>query len=409
MSIVDYPDSERACELAEQTHELMESEVLPFERDLDPGEQVSESELGKLRDAARDYGVYCPQMPPEFGGMGESFRDSLAVFEEAGRSILGPPVLRVDAPDEGNMHTIKIAGCEEQKKRWLPRLVEGDAVSAFAMTEPAPGGGSDPKMIRTTAEKDGDEWVIRGHKWWTSNGYEADVFLVMARTDTDAHPYEGSSIFLVPAGADGLELVRDIPAMHTSMLNMSHAEVRFNGVRVSRGNILGAENDGFTIAQQRLGPARLTHCMRFCGMADRALAVARAYTKNRDAFGSSLAQKQNLRHKIAEEELSLHFARTATRDAARRISEGREARIPVSMCKVHTARMVQEAVDLAIQCCGGAGLSRDLPLVDFYEGLRFFRIGDGADEVHLRSIARKAFEDGRIAEADLTNLPIFDH
>ncbi|QLD84230.1 acyl-CoA dehydrogenase family protein [Natronomonas halophila] len=407
MHLVDYPESDRANELARKTRDLMDEVILPFERDLGPGEAISDSELESLREAAKDYGVYCPQMPEEYGGMGESFRDSLAVFEEAGQSLLGPPALRVDAPDEGNMHTIELAGTEAQKERWLPPLIEGEAKSAFSMTEPAPGGGSDPKMIKTTAEKDGDEWVIDGHKWWTSNGYEADVFLVMARTDQDAHPYEGCSIFLVPAEADGLELVRDVPSMDSSMLEVSHAEVRYDGVRVPEENILGAENEGFQIAQRRLGPARLTHCMRFCGMADRALAIARAYMQHRDAFGSSLADKQSLRHKIAEQELALHTTRTTTRDAARRISEGHQARIPVAMCKVKAARMVQEAVDLAIQCCGGAGLSRDLPLVDFYEGLRFFRIGDGADEVHLRSIAREAFEDEHVADADLANLPEF--
>lgn len=407
MGIIDYPDSDRARELSERTHEFMEDVILPFERDLEPGEPVSESELETLREAARDYGVYCPQIPTEYGGMGESFRDSLAVFEEAGRSVLGPPVCRVDAPDEGNMHTIDIAGTEAQKDRWLPPLVESEAASAFAMTEPSPGGGSDPKMIRTIAEKDDDEWVLDGHKWWTSNGYEADVFLVMARTDPDAHPYEGCSILLVPGDAEGIELVRDIPAMKPSILDVSHAEVRFDGVRVPEENLLGPENEGFTVAQQRLGPARLTHCMRFCGMADRALSIARAYTRNRVAFGSSLAEKQTIRHRIAEQELSLHLARTATRDAARRVSEGRQARCPVSMCKVYVSRMVQETVDLAIQCCGGAGLSRDLPLVDFYEGLRFFRIGDGADEVHLRTIAREAFQDEHVDDADLVNLPKF--
>ena len=407
MSLVDYPESDRACELADKTRALMGEVVLPLERELDGGEAVSESDLETLREEARNYGVYCPQMPAEYGGLGDSFRDSLAVFEEAGHSLLGPPALRVDAPDEGNMHTIEIAGTEAQKEQWLPPLIEGDAHSAFSMTEPMQGGGSDPKMLQTTAEKDGDEWVIDGHKWWTSNGYEADVFLVMARTDQEAHPYEGCSIFLVPAETEGLELVRNIPAMKSEMYDVSHAEVRYNSVRVPEENLLGAENAGFEIAQQRLGPARLTHCMRFCGMATRALAIARAYMREREAFGSTLEKKQTLRQRIAEQELAIHAARTMTRDAARRVSEDDQARIPVAMCKVHAARMVQETVDLAIQCCGGAGLSRDLPLVDFYEGLRFFRIGDGPDEVHLRSIAREAFDDAHVATDDLTNLPRF--
>ena len=225
MHLVDYPESDRASELGGRTRELMEEVILPVERDLDGGEAISAADLETLREAAQDYGVYCPQMPEEYGGMGESFRDSLAVFEEAGRSLLGPPALRVDAPDEGNMHTIELAGTEAQKERWLPPLIRGEVKSAFSMTEPAPGGGSDPKMIKTTAEKDGDEWIINGHKWWTSNGCEADVFIVMARTDMDAHPYEGCSMFLLPAGADGLDIVRDVPAMESSILDLSHAEV----------------------------------------------------------------------------------------------------------------------------------------------------------------------------------------
>ena len=406
MPLFEYPESDRAAELAERTRSFMDEVVLPYERDLAGDETVPAADLADLRAEARDYGVYCPQMPEQYGGMGESFRDALVVFEEAGRSLLGPPALRVDAPDEGNMHTIDIAGTEAQKGRWLPPLIEGESRSAFSMTEPMDGAGSDPKMIRTTAEKEGDEWVIDGHKWWTSNGYEADVFLVMARTDPDAHPYEGCSIILVPADADGVEMVRDVPALGHGPVETSHAEVRYNGVRVPEENLLGAENTGFAIAQQRLGPARLTHCMRFCGMSERSLGVARAYMEEREAFGEGLDQKQTLRHRIAEAEIDIHAARSMVRDAARRLAAGDQARTPVAMCKVHTARMVQDVVDLAVQCCGGAGISRDLPLADFYESLRFFRIGDGADEVHLRSIAREAFAQETPTE-ELDSLPRF--
>ncbi|HET7324829.1 MAG TPA: acyl-CoA dehydrogenase family protein, partial [Halococcus sp.] len=319
---------------------------------------------------------------------------------------LGAPAMRVDAPDEGNMHTFELVGTEDQKDEWLTPLVTGEIRSGFSMTEPAPGGGSDPKMLQTTAEKQGDEWVIDGHKWWTTQGSEADVLLVMARTDQEAHPYAGCSIILVPTDTEGVNIVRDIPHLGQSLIPESHAEIRYEGVRVPEENLLGEENAGFQVAQQRLGPARLTHCMRFSGMADRALSVAKAYMTEREAFDSSLADKQAQRFAIAEAETRLHAARTMVRDGAEKIAAGEEARVEVSMSKVFAARVAQEAIDLAIQCCGGAGISRDLPLADFYESVRAFRIIDGADEVHKRTIAREAFEDTNPAE--LESLPRFD-
>ncbi|MFB6171563.1 MAG: acyl-CoA dehydrogenase family protein [Haloarculaceae archaeon] len=395
-----YDDSERARDLADRTRDFVEEFVLPCEREHLGEGPVPASEVDRLRDLARERDVYAPQMPAEYGGLGADFRDALTAYEEAGRSLLGPPAVRVDAPDEGNMHTLELVGTEEQRERWLRPLVQGDISSAFSMTEPMGGGGSDPKMMRTTAERDGDEWVIDGHKWWTSGALSADVLLVMARTDPDAHPYAGTSIVLVPADADGVEIVRDIPAMGDSVVEMSHCEIKYDGVRVPVENTLGPENEGFRVAQMRLGPARLTHCMRFSGMAERALDVATAYTSEREAFGSTLAAKQALRHRIADAQTDLHAARTAVRHAARKVAAGEEARIEVAMAKNFTANVVQDVVDLAVQCCGGNGIAKDLPLADFYEGLRFFRIGDGADEVHRRTIARAAFEDLRPEEVE---------
>jgi acyl-CoA dehydrogenase len=267
------------------------------------------------------------------------------------------------------------------------------------------GAGSDPKMIKTTAEKDGDEWVIDGHKWWTTQGAEADIFLVMARTDEDAHPYEGCSIIVVPADADGVEIVESTPHLGQSLVPESHTEIRYDDVRVPEENLLGAENAGFAIAQQRLGPARLTHCMRFSGMADRALDVAKAYMAERSAFGEQLSDKQAQRFRLAEQETKLHGARTMVRHAAEKIARGEQARIEVAMSKYYTANVVQETIDFALQACGGSGISRHLPLADFYEANRAFRIVDGADEVHKRSIARAAFED--VPDGELTNLPRF--
>ncbi|MFC4543704.1 acyl-CoA dehydrogenase family protein [Halosolutus amylolyticus] len=394
-----YDDSDQAQELAQRAQDLMEEVVLPMERERPGGMAVSSGTITKLREAAREYDVYAPQIPEEHGGMGIDFRDALPVFEEAGRSLLGPVAMRVDAPDEGNMHLLELAGDDLQKEQYLDPLVAGDIKSGFSMTEPMQGAGSDPKMIQTTAEKEGDEWVIDGHKWWTTQGVEADVLFVLARTDEDAHPYQGCSIFIVPADADGVEVVRNVPHMGGGAHGISHAEIVYDDVRVPEEHLLGELNQGFVHAQERLGPARLTHCMRFSGMAQRSLDIAKAYTSERQGFDSTLSDKQSLRHRIADAETRLHVARTAIRDAADRISAGEEARVPVSMCKVFTANVTQDAIDLAVQCCGANGIGKDLPLSDFYESVRQFRIVDGADEVHRRVIARHAFDD--VDEAEL--------
>ena len=403
---MEYNDSETARDLAERARAFMDEVVLPTERAQPGGEPVGEETIADLREQARERDLYAPQIAEEYGGMGMDFRDVLPLFEQAGRSILGAPAMRVDAPDEGNMHTFELVGTDEQKGEYLKPLVAGDISSGFSMTEPMDGGGSDPKMLRTTAEKDGDEWVINGHKWWTTQGSAADVLLVMARTNEDAHPYEGCSFFLVSPDVDGVEIVRDIPHVGASVVGESHAEIKYNDVRVPEENLLGERDQGFQHAQQRLGPAWLTHCMRFSGMATRALDVAKAYLSEREGFGSPLADKQALRYEIAEAETRLHAVRATVRDAADKIAAGEEARIEVAMSKVFAANATQDAIDTALQCCGGNGIGKDLPIGDFYEAVRAFRIVDGADEVHKRVIARDAFED--VDEAELEALTRYD-
>ncbi|MCQ4332994.1 acyl-CoA dehydrogenase family protein [Natronomonas sp. F2-12] len=391
--MVSFTDSAEAEALAERAHELMEEVVLPKERELKGGMAASESTLEELRDAAREYGVYAPQIDEEYGGMGYDFRDALPTFEEAGRSILGAQAMRIAAPDEGNMHLLELHGSELQKEEYLKPLVDGDISSGFSMTEPMQGGGSDPKMLKTTAEKDGDEWVIDGHKWWTTNGIGADILLVFARTDQEVHPYEGCSVFIVPSDADGVEIVRNIPHVGPDIESHGHAEIKYNEVRVPEEHLLGEEGEGFTHVQERLGPARLTHCMRYSGMAERSLEIGKAYMAEREAFGETIADKQAPRHEIAEHETELAAARALVRQAADEIAAGGEARIPVSMAKVFTANATQDAIDTALQFCGGNGIAKDLPISDFYESVRQFRLVDGADEVHLRTIARDSFSD----------------
>jgi acyl-CoA dehydrogenase len=401
-----YDDPERGAALAERTRRFVDEAVIPVERAVLGAGPVSDDSLAALRDEARERGLYAPQVSEKYGGLGLDFRAALPVFEAAGRSLLGPAALHVEAPDEGNMHLLELVGTDDQRARWLAPLVAGDARSAFAMTEPMQGAGSDPKMVRTTARAEGDEWVLTGHKWWTTQGSEADVFVVLARTDPDAHPYEGCSLFLVPADADGVEVVRDIPHLGERVTGLSHAEVKFRGVRVPDANLLGGRDEGFAHAQERLGPARLTHCMRFSGMAARALDIAKAYVSTREAFGGPVAEKQAVRHRVADLETRLHAARTMVRHAADQIADGRDARVPVSMSKVFTASVAQDAVDAALQFCGGNGVGRDLPLADFYEAVRQFRIVDGADEVHRRVVAREAF--GDVDERELEAVVRYD-
>ncbi|MEF8914323.1 acyl-CoA dehydrogenase family protein [Natronomonas sp.] len=400
---MEYHDSEKAKEVASRVEEFMEEEVLPREREaLRTGNRISFDELEEYWQMAKDRDLFAPQVPETYGGQGLDFRDMLPSFEQVGRSLFGALSIRANAPDEGNMHTLEIGGSEEIKEEYLRPLVQGEKWSAFSMTEPMGGGGSDPKMLRTTAEKDGDEWVINGHKWWSSQAKIADFLLVMARTDPDAHPYEGSSIILVPKDTDGVEIVRNYPVLGGHGIleeELGHAEIMYDNVRVPVENTIGEEGGGFRLAQLRLGGGRLTHCMRYCGMAERSLDVAKAYMAEREAFGSQLKDKQALRHRIADAETKLHVARTASRHAARELDNS-DARIEVAMAKTFTANVTNEIIDLAVQCCGGNGIAKDLPLAHFYEDVRAFRIFDGADEVHRRTIARDAFDDLKPEEVE---------
>jgi acyl-CoA dehydrogenase len=406
---MEYHDSEKAKEVAGRVQAFMDEVVIPREREaLGTGNKVSDEELRGLWEQAKERDLFAPQMPEKYGGQGLDFADMLPSFEQVGRSLLGAHAIRANAPQEGNMHTLEMVGTEQQKEEWLHPLVQGDVSSAFSMTEPMQGGGSDPKMLKTSAVKDGDEWVINGHKWWTSDGSGADFLLVMARTDLDAHPYAGTSIILVPTDTDGVELVRDVDHMGDhSVLERAggHAEVKYHDVRVPVENTVGGEGEGFQVAQMRLGGGRLTHCMRYSGMAERALEVSKAYVAEREAFGSTLAEKQALRQRIADAETKLHMVRCGVRHAARELDRS-EARIEVSMAKVYAANVCNEIMDLAVQCLGGNGIAKDLPVAAFYEDVRPFRIFDGADEVHRRTIARHVFED--VDATELEHVTRFD-
>lgn len=347
--------------------------------------------LAELRSRAKAAHVFAPQLPVEMGGLGLSLLECVPVLEAAGRSLLGPLVMNCAAPDEGNMHTLMIAATAAQRQQYLEPLARGDVRSAFAMTEPAPGAGSDPTMLRTTATRDGDDWVINGHKWWTTGADGAAFFFIMALSDAARGPYNGATIFLAPADTPGITIQRRIPVIGAEGPG-GHCELLFDEVRLPAEAVLGELGGGFALAQKRLGPARLTHCMRWTGIAQRALDIATARAQHRAAFGAPLAEHQSIQWMLADSATELHMGRLMMLHAAWLLERGERARSETSMAKVHIAETVNRVLDRAIQICGGMGVSGDLPLGEWYAEARAFRIYDGPSEVHRRVIARQVLK-----------------
>jgi acyl-CoA dehydrogenase len=381
-------------ELAQRVRAFIEAEVIPREPLATHPDGWQPEIWAELHQRAKEAGLWAPQLPRELGGLGLTLLQVVPIFEAAGRSLFGPSVLNCAAPDEGNMHLLHLATNPEQRARYLMPLANGDVRSAFAMTEPAPGAGSDPTMIRTSAERRGDDWVINGHKWYTSGADGAAFMIVMARTNPDVPAAQGCTLFLVDAGTPGMEIVRRIEGLgvHTPG---GHCEVRFTNCVVPHTAILGAEGQGFTLAQHRLGPARVTHCMRWIGVAQRSLEIATARAHERAAFGVPLAQHQSIQWMLADSEIELHAARLMVQQATWLLETGDQARRETSICKVFVSETINRVIDRAIQVCGSLGISSDLPLESFYREARAFRIYDGASEVHRMVIARSLLKQAR--------------
>ncbi len=379
-------------EIARRVRHFIDTEVIPLEahaRDTHDG--LPADMLRDVRAKAKAAGLWAPQLPPDLGGMGLTLTEIVPVFEQAGRSLLGALALGCAAPDEGNMHTLDLFANDEQREQYLKPLASGAVHSAFAMTEPAPGAGSDPNMLQTRADRDGDDWVINGHKWYTTQGGIASFLLIMTRTNPDVATHKGATIFLAPINTPGIEIVRRVPVMGDEGPG-GHCEIKFHDVRVPNSAILGEEGHGFAITQARLGPARLTHCMRWTGIAQRALEIATDYASQREAFGKHLDEQQAIQWMLADSAIDLHTGRLLIHQAAWLLEQGEQARTETSMCKVFVAEAINRVIDRAIQICGGSGISRDLPLSGWYEAARAFRIYDGASEVHRMVIARSVIK-----------------
>lgn len=386
---MDFSIPKPVQDLARRVRQFVDEEVIPVEqRLLREQADLKMEDVQALRAKARSAGLWAPTMPKEWGGMGLNIQEIVPVFEEAGRSLIGPLAIHCSAPDEGNMHLLHTFANAEQTERYLKPLAAGDIFSGFSMTEPPPGAGSDPTMLQTTAARDGDEWVINGRKWFTSNGEVASFLIIMARSNPDLPAHQGSTLFLAPADSPGIEVVRDVMVMGPKDFG-GHTEIRYHNLRVPHGAILGKEGEGFALAQSRLGPARLTHCMRWTGIAQRALEIAADYAANRIAFGDTLDKHQAIQWMLADSEMDLHAGRLLIQHAAWMLANGDQARHETSMAKVFVAEAVNRVLDRAVQICGGMGVSRDLPLAMWYEKARAFRIYDGASEVHRMVMARR--------------------
>jgi len=314
-----------------------------------------------------------------------------AMYEEAGRCRFGPAVFNCSAPDDGNMMLLAKVGTAAQKARWLAPIVEGRVRSSFAMTEPSPGGGSDPSMIRTRAERVGDVWRIHGAKWFITGAAEAKHFILIARTSDDQR--KGLSAFLFDAAQPGWRIVRRIAIMGPEE-HGGHCEIAFDGLEIADENVLMNVGDGLKATQIRLGPARLTHCMRWLGMAKRALEECFTYVRERRSFGMTLAQHEGVQWLLGESAMDVEIGRLLTMRAAWKLDQGEFARKEVSMAKIAVADLLHKAIDTSIQLLGARGYSRDTPLEWMYRYARQARLVDGASEVHKMVLARALLDEG---------------
>jgi alkylation response protein AidB-like acyl-CoA dehydrogenase len=375
----------------------MAERVLPNEAAIGRQDAPGEDLLRQLQDEVRAAGLWAPHVPPDAGGTGTGFLDYAYLNEHIGRSVWGQRVFGCQAPDAGNAEILHLYGTDEQKVDWLAPLVAGTIRSFFSMTEPDVPG-SDPTTLRTRAVRDGDDWVIDGHKWFSSGAEGAAFGIVMAVTDPDAAPHARATQIIVPADTPGVEIVRPIVVMgHVGKGWSTHCEVRYTAVRVPVTNTLGEIGAGLLIAQKRLGPGRIHHVMRWLGQMQRAFELMCTYALARETSSGPLAEKQTVQNWIADSYAEIQACRLMTLDAAHKIDGGDEARVEVSAIKFFAAKVLQEVIDRAVQVHGARGLTDETPLAAMLMMARGGRIYDGPDEVHRQVVARrilKAFASG---------------
>jgi len=392
---MDFSPSHRVEELRDRIDAFLDEHVYPVElealkaldEEVKPGVPYPRI-LVEVRERAKSEGLWNLFLPGDEGAGLTNWEYGM-LCETMGRSLISPMVFNCSAPDTGNMEILVDHGTPEQKEQWLRPLLEGEIRSCFSMTEPETSG-SDPTGLRGRAELEGDEWVINAHKWFTSGAMGAAVAIAMVVTDPEAAPHKRASMILVPVDAPGFDLVRPVPVMgHDG--GPGHCEIRYEDCRVPKGNLLGERGAGFKIAQDRLGPGRIHHCMRAIGAAERALELMCKRANSRVSFGSPLAEKQFVQDFVAKSRIEIDGARLMVLNAAWQMDEygKREARQAISMTKVVAANVCMDVIDRAIQVHGALGVSDDTPLAVMWRQLRMLRLADGPDEVHKMVIAMR--------------------
>ncbi|MCS7266703.1 MAG: acyl-CoA dehydrogenase family protein [Geminicoccaceae bacterium] len=383
-------------ELRTRVARFVDERLLPLEERPETwgeGEQIREDLLAELRAEVKERGLWCPQMPVERGGLGVGPVGMAVLYEEMGRCRFGPVCFNCAAPDDGNMWVLEQVATPEQKARWLDPIVRGEVRSAIVMTEPHPGAGSDPAgMMLTRAERRGDRYLVRGRKWFITGAEGAKHFILLARTSDD--PRRGLTAMLFHGDQPGWRIVRRIPIMGPEE-HGGHCELELDGLEVPIENVLLGEGLGMRVAQIRLSMARLTHCMRWLGMARRALEICDPYIRERRAFGQILAERESVQGLLGEAAMQIAIGRLLVMRAAFLISRGERARAEVSMAKIQVADALHRAVDTAIQLMGAKGYSKDTPLEWMYRYARQARLVDGASEVHRMVVAQALMADPR--------------
>ena len=367
--------------------------LLPLESDpqsFDDHENIRLDVLDKMRAKAKAAGLWAPQMPKARGGQGLNVVGMAACYEEMNYSIFGPVVFNCAAPDDGNMTVLNKIASEEQKKRWLQPIIDGSVRSAIVMTEPAPGAGSDPTMMLTTATKQGDHWVIRGRKWFITGAGVAQHFILIAKTSDDKR--KGLTAFLFDRDQPGWRIARRVPIMGPEE-HGGHCELEFDGLEIPDKNRLMNVGDGLKVAQIRPGTARLTHCMRWLGLARRSMAIAADYVQNRESHGEKLAERESVQWLLGDAAMQIEVGRLLVMRAAAKLDRGDFARKEISMAKIAVADVLHQAVDTAIQLNGARGYSKDTVLEWIYRYARQARLVDGASEVHKMVLARFFMEE----------------
>ncbi len=389
--MIDFSLSPEMEQIRKVTASFMEKHVYPVEREIGEDGFLPADLLKSLQGKVKELGLWAPHMPEEVGGMGIGVVGLALMNEIIGRSPVGPIIFGCQAPDAGNSEILHLFGTEEQKKRYLLPNVAGEVRSCFAMTEPEVSG-ADPTNLQTTAVLDGDQWVVNGHKWFITGAIGAAFAITMAKTEPGAPPRKRFSTIIVPADAPGFAIVRAVPVMGHSG-GGGHCEIRFENCRVPAGNLLGARGAGFAIAQARLGPGRIQHCMRWLGVAQRSFELMCRHAVNREAFGTTLAEKQTIQNWIADSKAEIDAARLMTLHAAWKMDQKIDARLEISLIKFFGAKVLHDVIDRAIQVHGAMGISGDTPLEQFYREARAARIYDGPDEVHRMVVARRILTD----------------